>query len=56
MLCMSPRNRESWFSSFFPEPSFALRSGTNSYLHLPSWKQPVQQSIFVLSFYSVFRA
>lgn len=29
MLCMSPRNRESWFSSFFPEPSFALRSGPN---------------------------
>ena len=30
------------FPLFFPEPSFALRSGTNSYPHLPSWKQPVQ--------------
>ena len=42
------------FPLFFPEPSFALRSGTNSYLHLPSWKQLVITAVY-LPFGVLFR-
>ena len=55
-LCMSPRNRESCgvFSSFFPNRRSHCANGTNSYLHLPSWKQLVITAVY-LPFGVLFR-